>query len=171
MIEGQANLTDAIERTIELETPEKAYRLNDEVATLFVRPRGWHLPEQHVIIDGRPVVGSLFDFGLYFFHNARRLLDRGSGPYFYLPKLESHLEARLWNDVFEFAQDRLDVPRGSIRATVLIETVLAAFEMEEILYELRKHQRAERRPVGLPLLDHQEVPRPPGRSCSRTGTR
>ena len=113
--------------------------MNDEVATLVVRPRGWHLPERHLTIDGRPVSGSLFDFGLYFFRNARRLLDRGSGPYFYLPKLESHLEARLWNDVFEFAQDRLDIPRGSIRATVLIETILAAFEMEEILYELRHH--------------------------------
>jgi malate synthase len=139
MVLGQANLTDAIERTISLETPEKTYRLGEEVATLLVRPRGWHLPERHVLVDGEPVSGSLFDFGLYFFHNARRLLDRGTGPYFYLPKLEGHLEARLWNDVFCFAQDALGIPRGTVRATVLIETILAAFEMEEILYELRDH--------------------------------
>ena len=138
-VDGQVNLVDAIERTIELETPDKTYRLNDEVATLLVRPRGWHLPERHVLVDGEPVSASLFDFGLYFFHNARRLLARGAGPYLYLPKLESHLEARLWNDVFDFAEDEFDVPRGSIRATVLIETILAAFEMEEILYELREH--------------------------------
>jgi malate synthase len=138
-VDGQVNLVDAIEGTIELETPDKTYRLNDEVATLIVRPRGWHLPERHVLVDAEPVSGSLFDFGLYFFHNARRLLARGTGPYFYLPKLESHLEARLWNDVFEFAEDELDVPRGTIKATVLVETILAAFEMEEILYELREH--------------------------------
>ncbi|MGH3091321.1 MAG: malate synthase A, partial [Gaiellaceae bacterium] len=136
---GQVNLVDAIERTIELETPDKSYRLNDEVATLIVRPRGWHLPERHVLVDGEPASASLFDFGLYFFHNAQRLLGRGSGPYLYLPKLESHLEARLWNDVFDFAEEELDVPSGSIKATVLIETILAAFEMEEILYELREH--------------------------------
>jgi malate synthase len=138
-VDGQVNLVDAIEGTIELETPDKTYRLNDEVATLLVRPRGWHLPERHVFVDGAPVSASLFDFGLYFFHNARRLLARGAGPYLYLPKLESHLEARLWNDVFDFAEGELDVPRGSIRATVLIETILAAFEMEEILHELREH--------------------------------
>ena len=138
-VEGQANLIDAIERTIELVTPEKSYRLKEDVATLIVRPRGWHLPERHVLVDGEPVAGSLFDFGLYLFHNGRRLLDRGSGPYLYLPKLESHLEARLWNDVFDAAEDALGLERGSIKATVLIETILAAFEMDEILYELRDH--------------------------------
>jgi len=117
----------------------KQYQLNAKTATLLVRPRGWHLPEKHVLIEGQPISGSLFDFGLYFFHNAAELLKRGSGPYFYLPKLESHLEARLWNDVFTFAQDTLKIPRGSIRATVLIETILATFEAEEILYELREH--------------------------------
>ena len=140
MIRGQVNLTDAIDRTIEFVTPEgREYRLADETATLFVRPRGLHLEEKHVLIDGHPCSASLFDFGLYFFHNVGRLLDRGTGPYFYLPKLESHLEARLWNDIFELAQDRLGIPRGTIKATVLIETVLAAFEMDEILYELRMH--------------------------------
>ena len=139
-VEGQINVRDAINRAIAFESPEgKQYRLNDKVATLLVRPRGWHLTEKHLLVDDQPVSGSLFDFGLYFFHNAKNLLARGSGPYFYLPKLESHLEARLWNDVFIFAQDRLSVPRGSIRATVLIETILAAFEMDEILYELRDH--------------------------------
>jgi len=139
VVRGQQNLIDAIERTISIETPEKRYRLNEEVATLLVRPRGWHLPERHVLVDGEPVSGALFDFGLYMFHNAKRLLEKGSGPYFYLPKLESHLEARLWNDVFKFTQDAVGVPQGSVRATVLIETILAAFEMEEILYELREH--------------------------------
>jgi malate synthase len=140
LVEGQVNLIDAIERRIDFKSPEgKDYRLNDKVATLLVRPRGWHLDETHVEVDGKPVSGSLFDFGLYFFHNARRLLNKESGPYFYLPKLESHLEARLWNDVFNLAQDEVGVPRGTIRATVLIETILAAFEMEEILYELRDH--------------------------------
>jgi malate synthase len=138
-LDGQANLIDAIERTIELDTGEKSYRLGDDPAVLLVRPRGWHLPERHVLVDGDQVAGGLFDFGLYLFHNGRRLLDRGSGPYLYLPKLESHLEARLWNDVFEFAQAELDLPAGSIKATVLIETILAAFEMEEILFELRDH--------------------------------
>jgi malate synthase len=139
-VEGQINLIDAIERRIEFTSPEgKEYRLEDEVAILIVRPRGWHLVERHVLVDGRPVSGGLFDFGLYFFHNAERLLERGSGPYFYLPKLESHVEARLWNDVFLAAQEALDVPRGTIKATVLIETILAAFEMDEILYELREH--------------------------------
>jgi malate synthase len=140
LAEGQVNLIDAIERRLEYKSPEgKEYRLNEKVATLLVRPRGWHLDERHVEVDGEPVSGSLFDFGLYFFHNARRLLEKGSGPYFYLPKLESHLEARLWNDVFNLAQDELGIPRGTIRATVLIETILAAFEMDEILYELRDH--------------------------------
>src|SRR6202521_4898951 len=140
LVEGQVNLIDAIERRIDFTSPEgKQYRLNDNVATLLVRPRGWHLDERHVGVDGKPMSGSLFDFGLYFFHNAQRLLKKGSGPYFYLPKLESHLEARLWNDVFNIAQDELGIPRGTIRATVLIETILAAFEMEEILYELRDH--------------------------------
>ncbi|HEY8679612.1 MAG TPA: malate synthase A, partial [Candidatus Dormibacteraeota bacterium] len=133
VVRGQQNLTDAIERTISIDTPEKSYRLNAEVATLLVRPRGWHLPERHLLVDGEPVSGALFDFGLYMFHNARRLLEKGSGPYFYLPKLESHLEARLWNDVFKFTQEAVGVPQASIRATVLIETILAAFEMEEIL--------------------------------------
>jgi malate synthase len=139
-VEGQANLIDAIERTIELTTPEgKEYRLQDETAVLIVRPRGWHLPERHVLVDGKPISASLFDFGLYLFHCARRQLAAGSGPYFYLPKLESHREARLWNDVFIAAQEELDLERGTIKATVLIETILAAFEMEEILYELRDH--------------------------------
>src|SRR6266540_1554612 len=139
MVTGQANLIDAVERTISLQTPDKTYRLNDEIATLVVRPRGWHLVENHVLVNGKTVSASLFDFGLCLFHCGRPLLDRGTGPYFYIPKLESHLEARLWNDVFNFAQDALAIPRGSIRATVLLETVLAAFEMEEILYELREH--------------------------------
>src|ERR1700730_10604463 len=140
LVEGQVNLIDAIERTLDFKSPEgKEYHLNEKVATLLVRPRGWHLDDRHLEVDGAPVSGSLFDFGLFLFHNARRLLDKGSGPYFYLPKLESHLEARLWNDVFNFAQDALQIPRGTIRATVLIETILAAFKMEEILYELRDH--------------------------------
>ncbi len=140
LIEGHANLRDAVRRTISFASPEgKQYKLNESTATLLVRPRGWHLPEKHVQLDGKPISASLFDFGLYFFHNAAELLKRGSGPYFYLPKMESHLEARLWNDVFNFAQDELKIPRGSVRATVLIETILATFEAEEILYELREH--------------------------------
>jgi malate synthase len=140
LIEGQENLFDAVRRTITFKSTEgKQYQLNPQTATLMVRPRGWHLPEKHLLLDGSPISASLFDFGLFFFHNARELLDRGSGPYFYLPKMESHLEARLWNDVFNYAQDELQIPRGSIRATVLIETILAAFEAEEILYELREH--------------------------------
>jgi malate synthase len=140
VIEGQQNCIDAVRGTIGYDSPEgKSYRLGDRVATLLVRPRGWHLTEKHITVDDRPISASLVDFGLYFFHNARALLARGSGPYFYLPKMESHLEARLWNDVFVAAQDALDIPRGSIRATVLIETLPAAFEMEEILYELREH--------------------------------
>src|SRR6266404_2134459 len=138
-IEGQIDLRDAVAGTIAFKTAEKHYTLNPTVATLIVRPRGWHLVERHVLVDGEPVSGSLFDFGLFFFHNAKALIAKGSGPYFYLPKLESHLEARLWNDVFNFAQDSIGLPRRTIRATVLIETILAAFEMEEILYELRDH--------------------------------
>src|SRR5436190_5591677 len=140
VVGGHVNLSDAIERTIEFTSPEgKEYRLNDEVATLLVRPRGWHLPEKHLLVDGRPIAGALCDFGLHFFRNARRLLEAGSGPYFYLPKLESHLEARLWNEVFVFSEEARGIDRGAIKATVLIETMPAAFEMEEILYELREH--------------------------------
>ncbi len=139
-IAGQINLADAVRGTITFTNPNgKFYQLNEKTATLMVRPRGWHLEEKHVLLDGRPISASLFDFGLFFFHNAQTLLDKGSGPYFYLPKLESHLEARLWNDVFNRAQDELGIPRGSIRATVLIENILAAFEMDEILWELREH--------------------------------
>ena len=139
-LEGQFNLRDAVEGTISYVSPEgKRYQLSSQVAVLLVRPRGWHLVERHFAVDGKPISASLFDFGLFFFHNAKRLMAKGSGPYFYLPKLESHLEARLWNDVFCFAQDELGIPRGTIRATVLIETILAAFEMDEILYELREH--------------------------------
>jgi malate synthase len=139
-IQGHINLRDAIRRRIDFTSPEgKAYKLNAKTAVLFVRPRGWHLPEKHVKVDGQAVSGGIFDFGLYVFHNAKELLARGSGPYFYLPKLESHLEARLWNDIFVMAQDELGVPRGSIKATVLIETIVAAYEMDEILYELRDH--------------------------------
>jgi malate synthase len=139
-IQGHINLGDAIRRRIDYTSPEgKAYRLNDKTAVLFVRPRGWHLPEKHVKVDGEIMSGGIFDFALYFFHNAKELRARGSGPYFYLPKLESHLEARLWNDIFVMAQDDLGVPRGTIKATVLIETILASFEMDEILYELREH--------------------------------
>ena len=139
VVQGQANVRDAVRREIALDTDEKSYRLNEEIATLLIRPRGWHLEERHLPVDGEPVSASLFDFGLVAFHNARELLDRGSGPYFYLPKLESHLEARLWAQAFGLAEDELGVPRGSIRCTVLIETILAAFEMEEILYELRDY--------------------------------
>ncbi len=140
MIEGQINLRDAIRRTITFTSPEgKPYKLNDKIAVMMIRPRGWHLNEKHMLVDGKPVPGGLFDFGLYFFTNVKELLSRGSGPYFYLPKLESHFEARLWNDVFELAQDELGIPPGTIKATVLIETILAAFETEEILYELRDH--------------------------------
>ena len=140
LVQGQINLRDAVRRTISFVSPEgKKYALKDKTAVLVVRPRGWHLVEKHVLLDGKPIPASLFDFGLYLFHNAKALLDRGTGPYVYLPKLESHLEARLWNDVFNKAQDLLKIPRGSVRATVLIETILAAFEMDEILYELRDH--------------------------------
>lgn len=140
MIEGQINLRDAINRAVTFTGPEgKSYKLNDKIATLLVRPRGWHLLEKHVLIDGAPVSGAIFDFALYFFHNAKAALARNTGPYFYLPKMESHLEARLWNEIFVASQRELGVPQGTIKGTVLIETVLAAFEMEEILYELREH--------------------------------
>jgi malate synthase len=140
MVEGQINLRDAIRRTITFRSPEgKDYKLDEQLAVLLVRPRGWHLDEKHLLVDGKPMTGALFDFGLYFFHNARELRNRGTGPYFYLPKMESHLEARIWNDAFNLAQDELKIPRGTIRATVLIETIPAAFEMDEILYELRDH--------------------------------
>ena len=141
LIEGQANLSDAVRRTITFDDPQtgRHYSLNGKTAVLFVRPRGWHLPEQHVLVDGEPMSGALFDFALFFFHNAKELVARGTGPYFYLPKLESHFEARLWNSVFLHAQARLGLPKGTIRATVLIETIMAAFEMDEILWELRDH--------------------------------
>ena len=142
VIQGQLNLTDALERRIDFTSPEgKDYKLRPagELPTIVVRPRGWHLPEKHMLIDGEPIAGGIVDFGLYFFHNARRLLAQGKGPYFYLPKIENHLEARLWNDIFILAQDLLGIPQGTIRATVLIETITASFEMEEILYELRDH--------------------------------
>ena len=140
VVHGQRNLRDAVRRTITFTNPDgKHYELNDEVATLLVRPRGWHLDEKHVRLNGEPIPASLFDFGLFLYHNGLELLERGSGPYFYLPKLESHAEARLWNDVFVDAQETLGIPRGSIRATVLIETLPAAFEMDEILWELREH--------------------------------
>jgi malate synthase len=141
LVEGQANLGDAVRRTIAFDDPQtgRHYSLNGQTAVLFVRPRGWHLPENHMLVDGEPMSGALFDFALFFFHNAKELVARGTGPYFYLPKLESHLEARLWNSVFLHAQARLGLPKGTIRATVLIETIMAAFEMDEILWELRDH--------------------------------
>ena len=139
VVTGQWAVREAVRRRLTFATDEKAYALNQEIAALVIRPRGWHLDEAHVKVDGSPISASLFDYGLVMFHNAAELLERGSGPYFYLPKLESHLEARLWNDVFLAAQEQLGIPRGSVRATVLIETILAAFEMDEILYELREH--------------------------------
>ena len=139
-IQGQINVQDAVNRTIEYTSPEgKQYTLDEKIATLLVRPRGWHLVEKHALIDGKPISAGIFDFGLYFFHNAKKLIEMGTGPYFYLPKLENHLEARLWNDIFALAQQELGVPQGTIKATVLIETILATFEMDEILYELRDH--------------------------------
>jgi malate synthase len=139
MVDGQINLRDAVRRSIRLEQGGKQYQLNDRTAVLIPRPRGWHLDERHVTVDGQPVSGAIFDFALFFFHNAKELISRGSGPYFYLPKMESHLEARLWNDIFIAAQKELGIARGTIKATALIETVVAAFEMDEILYELREH--------------------------------
>ncbi|MBX7256532.1 MAG: malate synthase A [Candidatus Hydrogenedentes bacterium] len=138
-IQGQINMRDAVNRAITFETPEKSYKLNETIATLLVRPRGWHLVEKHVYIDGKPAPGGIFDFALFLFHNAKNQLANGTGPYFYLPKMESHLEARLWNDVFVKAQERIGIPQGTIKATVLIETIPAAFEMNEILWELREH--------------------------------
>jgi malate synthase len=142
VVQGQQNVHDAVRRTIALDTAEKRYRLNDRVATLVIRPRGWHLVERHHTVDGAPVSGSLFDFGLTVFNNAREQLERGTGPYFYLPKLESHMEARLWAQAFGLAEEELGLPRGSIKCTVLIETILAAYEMDAILYELRDHSCA-----------------------------
>lgn len=141
IINGQINLRDAVNRTINFTNPVngKYYSLNDDNATLMVRPRGWHLDEKNVLLNNSPISASIFDFSLYFFHNAKRLINNGTGPYFYLPKLENHLEARLWNDIFIFSQEKLDIPKGTIKATVLIETILAAFEMDEILYELKDH--------------------------------
>src|SRR5712692_9964665 len=139
MVDGQINLRDAVRRTITFEQSGKRYHLKDKTAVMIPRPRGWHLDEKHLHVDGKAVSGALFDFGLFFFHNAKELIARGSGPYFYLPKMESHLEARLWNDIFLFSQEQLKIPRGSIKATALIETVVAAFEMDEILHELREH--------------------------------
>ncbi len=160
VVTGQWAVREAVRRRLTFQADDKAYALHAEIATLVIRPRGWHLDEAHLLIDGSPISASLFDFGLVLFHNAREQLARGSGPYFYLPKLESHLEARLWNDVFLVAQEQLGIPRGSIRATVLIETILAAFEMEEILYELREHAVGpQRRTLGLHLQPDQEVPR------------
>jgi malate synthase len=141
LIEGHGNLRDAVRRTISYTDPKtnKPYKLNQDIAILMVRPRGWHLPEKHVVVDGQPMSAALFDFGLFFWHNAKDLISRGTGPYFYLPKMESHVEARLWNDVFVYSQDLLGLKPGTIKATVLIETILATFEMDEILYELREH--------------------------------
>ena len=141
IINGQLNLMDANNKTINYTNPynQKFYSLNDDVATLMVRPRGWHLSEKNVLLNGNSISASIFDFGLYFFHNANQLVKSGTGPYFYLPKLENHLEARLWNDIFVEAQNIFGIPNGTIKATVLIETILAAFEMEEILYELKDH--------------------------------
>ncbi|KAJ3379402.1 hypothetical protein HDU92_006705 [Lobulomyces angularis] len=141
ILEGQVNLIDANKKTISFHDKKsgKSYSLNEKIATLLVRPRGWHMVEKHFLVDGEPISASLFDFGLYFFHNVHQTLKNGLGPYFYLPKMESHLEARLWNDVFNVAQDMLNIPRGTIRGTVLIETILASFEMDEIIYELRDH--------------------------------
>ncbi len=138
-ITGQINMIDAVRKTISFEQNGKVYQLNDKIATLVVRPRGWHLDEKHVLVDGKRISGGIFDFALFMFHNAKEQLARGAGPYFYLPKMESHLEARLWNDIFVATQNELGLPQGTIKATVLIETILAAFEMDEILYELREH--------------------------------
>ena len=163
VVGGQVNCMDAVRRTLEYREPRgQALPARPSSSPRWSCARaGWHLEEKHFLVDGRPVSASLFDFGLYFFHNARELLARGSGPYFYLPKLESHLEARLWNEVFDAAQEALGIPRGTIRATVLIETILAAFEMDEILYELRRPRgRPQRRPLGLHLQHHQELRRP-----------
>jgi malate synthase len=139
LVQGQTNLYDAVRENITVITKDKYYKVNNNECTLLVRPRGWHMVEKHVLVDGQPISASIFDFGIYFYNNAKELIKRGKGPYFYLPKMESHLEARLWNDIFNLSQDYINIPRGTIRATVLIETILAAFEMEEIIYELRDH--------------------------------
>ena len=159
VVGGQAALRDAVRGELAFTSPEgKAYRVGERPAMLLVRPRGWHLDERHLLVDGAPMSASLFDAGLYLFHNAAERLARGTGPYLYLPKLQSHLEARLWNDVFLWAQDALGIPRGSVRATVLIETIHAAFEMDEILWELREHAAGlNAGPLGLPVLVHQDV--------------
>ena len=163
MAGGQVNLADAVRGTIEHDEGEKQYRLNEEVATLLVRPRGWHLPERHVEVDGRPVAGGLFDVALYVANNHEALAEKGSGPYLYVPKLESHLEARLWNDALGIIEEELGLDRGTIKVTVLIETLPAVFEMNEILYELRERsRRAERRPLGLHLQRDQALPHPAG---------
>jgi malate synthase len=161
VVSSQVALADAVRRRLTFESPEgKPYRLSEgRLATLVVRPRGWHLDERHILVHAKPTVGAFVDFGLYFLHNAHELLARGSGPYFYLPKTESHLEARLWNDVFRYAQEFLGIPVGTIRATVLIETIPAAFEMDEILFELRDHASGLCRPLGLPVQHDQDVPR------------
>src|SRR6266851_7803173 len=166
MIDGQVNLRDAVRRTISFEQNGKHYRLNEKTAVLIPRPRGWHLDEKHLRVDGKPVSGALFDFALFFFHNAKELLARGSGPYFYLPKMESHLEARLWNDVFVFSQGELHVPQGSIKATALIETLLAAFEMDEILYELREHSAGLNIGAGTTSFPASRNSAPTGNSVS-----
>ena len=174
VISGQVNLRDAIRRTITLEQGGKSYRLRDgDLPVIVARPRGWHLPEKHLTIDGDPMVGALVDFGLDFFHNAVELLARGAGPAFYLPKMESHLEARLWADVFAHSESVLGIEPGAIRATVLIETIWAAFEMDEILYELRDYiRRLERRTVGLSVLDREDIPRcRRPTTCCPTGAR
>jgi malate synthase len=162
LVDGQLNLCHAVDGTIDFTSPEgKEYRLNERTATLMVRPRGWHLSEKHVLLEGQLISGSLFDFGLFFFHNAQKLLEKGSGPYFYLPKLESHEEARLWNNVFLMAEDELGIPPGSIRATVLIETIPAAFEMDALAGH---HDRALH--AFLFALGNQDVPSA-GRACDR----
>ena len=168
LVQGQINLTNAICRRLDhVDADGKRYALNDDGAVLVVRPRGWHLVERHLLVDGEPVSASLFDAGLYIFRNARELIARGSGPYFYLPKLEGGTEAALWNDVFLFIQDEMDLPRGTIRATVLVETLPMAFEMEETLEGARPaRERTQRRPLGLHVQRHQDVPGPPDRDAA-----
>lgn len=163
MINGQVNLYDAIRRQVDFKQGEKEYKLRTDrtLPTLIARARGWHLEEKHFTVDGEPMSGSLFDFGLYFFNNAQELVKRGTGPYFYLPKMESHLEARLWNDAFNLAQDYIGMPRGTIRATVLIETIMAAFEMDEVSAKMSAEE------AYLHSLDHLRASRPQRRSQLR----